>query len=208
MRVITPLGFGEIEGSRLPSRLSVKSVEVLLDRPFLGKRQQYFSPPDILPFGDWGVIKILNVIGVGKISNLQFFSSEEEALRYEAGRPPPDETHILINIDHGTATVDQSLGLGAADFLLVHPWVDCWAAERGEMFDDREHAAGAFERELESIAGSTGVSASAMLSTRDGTMLWFYICIAPPQGVIFKRKFEGGHKMKSRLPFRPPRMKH
>jgi hypothetical protein len=149
--------------------------------------------------------------GVGLVSNLQFFISEDE-MHQHLRRPlaPPDETHFVFDLESGSAYATQSLGLFAEDFLIIRPWLDRWGREQnplegGSMYEEEAEALAAFDNELKRIGGSAGISSGALFNTRDGTLLWLYLSTFPPAGVIFNRRLSE-HRLA--LPHRtlpPPR---
>lgn len=190
MRIITHLGFGRIDTDTLPSRLSIEPIEVKLEQPFLGKQIVHLSRQEVFQFGVWAIIRILNVGGVGILSNLLFFPSKKEALDYFETPSPPDETRFLVDNLDGSVESDQILGFGTGEFLIVRPWINCWAPERSSMFESQDEAIAGFDDEKSLLAGTSGgISATALFSTRDGKILRFSVSIAPPQGIILEYLF-------------------
>lgn len=177
MRVVTHLGFGRAVSGFDP-------MHVLLDQPFLGKREQTMNRREVFPSTQKAVIRVLNISGVGIVSNLRFIEDTPEHYRPPFGTPP-DETHFVFDLKTGQAEASQALGFMTEPYLLMRPFADRWAPERSSMFEREDEAIAAFDAELERLAGSMGIGTMALFSTHEGRLLRFNIIIMTPQGVIY-----------------------
>jgi len=193
MRVITPFGFGETVGLEEKEKLEdQKSIEVILDKPFLEQTQMKLEKGEVFLFSDWAVVRVLNVTAHGWFSNLQFHNSQAGAEAMLIIPTPPDETTFFLNLQSGRFKVNRNLGIVAQHSLIMKPWVDRWAEERTEIFDLISEARKAFRKEKESIAGtSEGIEAFVHLDSEGGgNILGFYLVVPSPNGVIFEKEFE------------------
>lgn len=186
VRVITPYGFGVVSGREL----ATSSCEVALDEPFLNEKTLRLNPgSEIFPFDVFAVARVLNISGHGWFSNLQFHVTRQEALSRLYLPSPPDETAFFLNFTTGKAEWNRELGVLAGSVLWMQPFVDRWAAEKTRVFDDQKEALRQFRRNRSLLYGASGISASLLLDVKNGAILWFFIAVAPPQGVIFEKKF-------------------
>ena len=86
MRVVTRFGFGEAES------LDQAPIAVLLDKPFLGQPKMHLEKGEVFIFSEWAVVRVLNIMGRGLFSNLQFYGSRASAAARLNFPAPPDET--------------------------------------------------------------------------------------------------------------------
>jgi len=185
MRVVTHLGFGEVEN------LDEQHISVLLDEAFLGQNPMTLSKEEVFLFSDWAIVKVLNITAHGWFSNLQFYPSKESAEAQLSKPSPPDETTFFLDLESGRFTCNRQLGLLVKGPLWIQPWIDRWTEEQSTPFTYIHEALTAFQMAKESLAGSMGIQASALLEREGGgTVLAFYVAIAPPQGVIFEKEFK------------------
>jgi len=185
MRVVTPHGFGEVES------LDEQQISVTLDQVFLEQNPILLDREQVFLFSDWTIVRVLNITAHGWFSNLQFYPSKESAEAQLSMPSPPDETRFFLDLESGRYTCNRSLGLLVNGPLEIAPWVDRWAEERSVTHRLIEEARIAFRRDKERLAGSTGIQASALLEQEGGgTILAFYLAVAPPQGVIYDREFD------------------
>ena len=186
VRVITPYGFGVIGGHELASH----SGEVTLDEPFLNEKTLRLDlVSDVFPFGNFAVARVLNIGGHGWVFNIQVPITRQDALSRLYLPSPPDETAFFLNFTTGKAEWNRDLGILAGNVIWMWPYVDRWAVERTRVFDDRERALRQFHRKRSLLHGASGISTSLLLDVENGAMLWFFVAVAPPQGVIFEKKF-------------------
>ncbi len=196
-RIITHLGFGSYEP--IGGILNTDVMEVTLDEPFLGEKKQMVSRRERFTFSPWGVIRVINVGGVGILSNLQFLPGVlQEAAYLHRLQVPPDETHFVFDLETcaGKVWPSQSLGLAADNYLIMRPWIDRWGRENnplfdGTGFDSQPEALRAFEQEIDRLAGATGISSMVLYSVQEQKILRLCIAIAPPQGIVYNWKAPG-----------------
>lgn len=189
MRVLTHLGFGNI------SFRGTGFVRVRLDTPFLGQREQRLNLREIFDFTPWAVLRVISMRELRNISNLQFQPTWHSCLRLLRYNTPPDETKFAINFETGDIRVSQPLGLLAERYVVAKPYLDRWSREgpahKVEMYEHRDVAITKFEKHQKQLAGTSGgIFCPLLMSTHDWKVLRFYIAIAPPQGVIYKEKFD------------------
>ncbi len=185
VKVITHFGIGSVE--KFPIEEPVATVS--LQKPFLSQETVILSREEVFALTPWAVVRVLNVSGKGWFSNIQFHLSSESAQQYLFLPSPPDETTFFLDLQSQEVMVTRELGVLARDFLWIKPWLDRWGQEGSETFKDREFAITLFERSKEAIAGATGIHSQALLDMRSKKVLWFYITIAPPEGVIVEKMF-------------------
>lgn len=186
MRVITHLGLGEVED--WPSEET--QVTVLLDKPFLGENPILLSKTEVFLLSDTVVVRVLNVTGIGWLSNMQFHDSPMEAREFLIHPTPPDETTFFLDLKSGEFEVNRELGFVVGKVLWLQPWLDRWAPERSRYdFGDVYPAIKAFENDKKKLAGATGIHGSMLLDIENSRLVWLYLAVAPPQGVIFEKKF-------------------
>jgi len=186
VRVITPYGFGVIGDHDVAS----SSDEVTLDRPFLNEKTLRLNRvSEVFPFGDFAVARVLNISGHGWFSNLQFHVTRQDTLSRLYLPSPPDETAFFLNFTTGKAEWNRDLGISAGNVMWMWPYVDRWAVERTRVFDDRERALRQFHRKRSLLHGASGIATSLLLDVENSLILWFFIAVAPPPGVIFEKKF-------------------
>ncbi len=180
MRVITHLGLGETKN------ITTDPVRVELTEGFLGERHHLLKKGEFFLFTDRGHIHVINVRGIGPVSNLRFHLSGRAARHFfSVSRQPPNETIISFNLESGTAYCSQPISPEGGDFLILRPYIDRWAMEHSSIFKTRDEAVAAFEQERNRLGGTEGIGSAALISPKDGELLRFYICIARPHGVIF-----------------------
>jgi len=184
-RVITPFGFGRAGEINQQGKVSVQ-----LDEPFLGKNPLMLdSIGQVFLFSDSAIIRVLNISGAGLFSNLQFHLSPPDWQWAFQNSSPPDETKFLLDLDHGVFTANRQLGFLAQDYLALYPWVDRWGPERTVTYEHMAEAVNGFADQRENLCGATGIHASLLLDIQLKRILWFYLTINPPQGVIYEEKF-------------------
>lgn len=184
-RVITPFGFGKADLDTQEQRIPVE-----LDVPFLGEKTRILDRrSEIFLYSSWAVVRILNISGEGWFSNLQFYSSIEEARRISRNPAPPDETRFCLDLLEGTFEIDQSLGLLAGEAILVQPWVDRWAREETYPTEDLGNAISVFESQALSIdAVSGGILSQILLDLKNSKILRFRILVPPSLNEILNLK--------------------
>jgi len=185
VKVITHFGIGSVE--KFPIEEPVATVS--LQKPFLNQETITLSRGEVFALTPWAIVRVLNISGRGWFSNIQFHLNSETAKQCLLLPSPPDETTFFLDLLSEDIAVNRALGILAHDFLWIKPWLDRWGQEENETFEDRELAISSFQRGKEAIAGATGVHTQALLDMRSKKVLWFYIAIAPPEGVIVERKF-------------------
>lgn len=184
MRVITTLGLGTAAGSYPRDGAP---LAVTLDLPYLGSQIATLAwGQEAFPLSSYPVIRVLNVDGVGLVSNLRFRPSWTSA-RYETVTPhPPDETIFALNLKDGSIESTLLNRLPNVAALSVVTWLDRWAPERGRQWPTVAEALSDWEETTERLAGTSGgISASALLDLTAGRLLRFSLTVPPPAGTVF-----------------------
>lgn len=186
MRVITPFGFGET------ASLKESPITVVLDEPFLDQKQIGMDKREVFLFSPWAVVKVLNIMGHGWFSNLQFHGSRAEAEMMLDFPSPPDETTFFLDLDSGSFKVNRDLGILAQNSFIMKLWVDRWAKEHTETFAFISKARESFREEKKESGGTTGgIEAFIHLDGEGGgNVLGFYLLITVPRGVVFEKEFD------------------
>lgn len=185
MQIITQHGFGELE-----KKQEAGYTRVLLEKPFIGKKHLVLGEKESFRFSDWAVARVLNIGGAGWFSNLQFHRSKSDALEQIFVVPaPPDETLFLFDLDSGRVKISQTVGIPGEDYIWMKPWIDRWIREDTKCFERGSEATAAFKNERDSLGGTSGgIACNALFDVRKQELLWFYITVPPPLGVIFEKK--------------------
>jgi len=189
MRVITRFGLGTAEDG-----CATPTVEVKLDKPFLDKPFITLErASEIFPWSDWATVRVLNVDGIGFISNIRLHLPTAWAHRYLQEPGPPNETTFFLDLTSGNGELNRELGGLAGNFVWMNPWLDRWAPERTECFEEQESAVRAFAERREQMVGGTGIACSLLLDIRRQPrvvkLLWFYVLTEDSHGPVFEKKF-------------------
>lgn len=190
MRVITRFGFGTVEKLGYPD----SRVKVQLDEPFFGQETQVLERlGEIFPWGNWAIVRVVSTDRNGIISNIQFYPLRGDAWEELQKPGPSNETKFLLDFETGQTLVNHELGILAQEFIVINPWIDRWAMERTELFEEEEEAITAFGERLKKVVSGAGVCASLLLDVREKLrpkLLWLYVLVEGNfKGPIFEKKF-------------------
>lgn len=195
MRVITNYGFGE--APELLGFSEDDSIEVTMENPAdpLGAKQ-VLPKNEVYEFGDYAVIRVVVVEGVGPCSNILPFENQAEAWEFYEAPSPGGETRFLLDLADGTFQVSRRLGLAAGRYLRINPWLDRWARERqGNPEDDEgqdtpESSVAAFDGEVEKSGGTSGgICTNVLVDIIEGKILRFAIFAMACRGTVFDKRF-------------------
>jgi hypothetical protein len=202
MRVITPFGFGEASGSsnRLSNQLIAgDEIVVALERKDdpLGADMR-LKRSEVFPFGNFLVVRVANVSGVGIASNILPFPNHTDACVFYGSPCPGGETRFFLDLCGGHFLQSQWLCFPPVRYLHLQTWMDRWAREQSaipnyaedETDEDREVLCQAFDEWESSMAGTGGgIYAPALLDLEKGEILRFAIAVTATRGVVFSKKF-------------------
>jgi len=187
MRVVTPCGLGNTDEDVDFTGI----LEVKLDESFAGQEvHELQAGTEVFPFTEWAVVRVLNVSGVGYISNFQFQESPINHSFPWTFPVLPDEVTFFLELTTGKLIVNQELGLLAQDFMMIRPWVDRWGRERAEVFKTREEAIAGFRKELKEVAGSAGLSSAILIDVQNEKLLSFALFAMTVHGPIYMKLYE------------------
>ncbi|MDP3948540.1 MAG: hypothetical protein Q8Q17_01170 [bacterium] len=201
VRVITSNGFGEvspIDFSRgLDTQVKVElEKRVKLEENNLLIWRQTFQRRDVYEFGEYMVIRVVNVNGMGVYSNILPFGQPISAHRVYNTTAPGGETKFLLNLVTGAFEVSNQLGLLANQFLHLKPWLDRWGRELSAVPSsdnyslEMETATLRFDRwEKECSGTGGGIFAPVLLDLEKMRVLRFAIAVTVNRGVVFSKRF-------------------
>jgi hypothetical protein len=195
MRVLTSIGFGEVNAGQFAARED--PIEVTMENPDdpLGHRQ-IISRNAVYAFGDYAVIRVVVVEGINiPCSNVLPFSTLSEAVAFYDSPLPGGETRLLLNLKEGIFQSSQPIGALAGPYFRVSPWLDRWALEyeRPELegIETMADAMKAFNNELETCGGTSGgIKMEILLDLEKQRVVRAVIFVLANRGAVYNQQYE------------------
>lgn len=152
-RVLTPVGAGAIVNPRPRGG----SIEIRLDKPWVGTNQTFQSPGEIVLDTGFSLLRILNVDGVGFVTSATNYPTWEEVRDLAMMGWPftEDETVFGLNFVAREAECARDWNrLG--DFHIIEAGVDRHTLTVPKVAETRDKAIEMWERSIRPLGGTSG----------------------------------------------------
>ncbi len=151
-----------------------------------------FLRKEVFPLTDYALVRIINITGLGILSNLQFYDSELSAKEIFNCPHPNNEILLLLNLGSLTFQVNYDLGLAIGNYLWLNPRIDKWDLEKtgytlGYINED-EPTLDKFDSWKEETEGTLngGLFSAIFLNIPNKKIIRFCIVGPKPKGIIYE----------------------